>query len=84
MRMQDLNETKRPSKAARYSGWPESVEAVNAALTKEQPVDGILGITCSHQEVVGLQSGDCLCGVVVIFEVALSRDSIASKSWHRY
>lgn len=39
---QDLDETKRPSKAAKYSGWKASVDVLEAALT-EQPYDGILG-----------------------------------------
>ncbi len=39
---QDLNETKRPSKAAKYSGWKASADVLESEL-KEQQYDGILG-----------------------------------------
>ena len=41
--MQDLESTKRPSKAAHYTGWEASSSALHAALDREQGVDGILG-----------------------------------------
>ena len=41
--MQDLESTKRPSKAAHYTGWEASSGALHAALDREQGVDGLLG-----------------------------------------
>lgn len=41
--MQDLESTKRPSKAAHYTGWEASSSALHAALDREQGIDGLLG-----------------------------------------
>ena len=41
--MQDLESTKRPSKAAHYTGWEASSGALHAALDREQGIDGVLG-----------------------------------------
>ena len=42
--MQDLDSTKRPSKAAHYTGWEASSSALHTALDREQGLDGILGV----------------------------------------
>lgn len=42
---QDLDETKRPSKAAKYSGWEQSVQTFQRSLSEQQPIDGILGMS---------------------------------------
>ncbi len=59
--MQDLESTKRPSKAAHYTGWEASSSALHAALNREQGVDGILGMWphpsgshCAHSLCIGL------------------------------
>lgn len=49
--VQDVESTKRPSKAAQYTGWEASSRAINVALERERPIDGILGaalclVTC--------------------------------------
>ncbi|BDA48958.1 Esterase OVCA2 [Coccomyxa sp. Obi] len=58
---EDLNETKRPSKAAKYSGWEASVEALEAALISNHPIDGILGFsqgaTAAALFLAGLRNG---------------------------
>ena len=40
---QDIKSTKRPSKAAQYTGWEASSRSISEALQRERPVDGILG-----------------------------------------
>ena len=50
---QDIESTKRPSKAAQYTGWEASSTSISEALQREQPVDGILGepsmqLDCCH------------------------------------
>lgn len=39
---QDLEATKRPSKAVHYTGWEESLEVLHRALRTER-IDGVLG-----------------------------------------
>ena len=41
--LQDTESTKRPSKAAQYTGWEASSSSISEALHKEQPIHGILG-----------------------------------------
>ena len=45
---QDLELTKRPSKAVHYAGWEASLEVLHKALRTER-IDGVLGAARLHR-----------------------------------
>ena len=52
-------ELARPSKAAQYTGWEESLEVLLAALKTHAPVDGLLGAGLCAEHCTDAYSRSC-------------------------
>lgn len=84
---QDMDANKRPSKAAHYTGWPESLRSLQDALQREQPIDGILGETSyfgpalTHRPCSATSSALCMQLPWLMPSKAGSSKAAVRRSW---